>query len=119
LNLRHSPELKPRFGVYVVRARRGDGESGGEADGGGAWFPGVANYGLRPTVETGGGEVEPLLETHLFADADGVSAGRLGADEPLCVEWLDFLRPERKFADFAALSAQIQQDAAQARARLA
>jgi riboflavin kinase/FMN adenylyltransferase len=112
LNLRHSPELRPRFGVYAVRARREE-----NADGGGVWFSGVANYGLRPTVETGGGVVEPLLETHLFADAAGVAGARLDAGEPLCVEWLEFLRAERKFADFAALTEQIRADVAEAMGR--
>jgi riboflavin kinase / FMN adenylyltransferase len=98
LNLRWSPELAPRFGVYAVRV--GSGEKGGEA------IPGVANYGVRPTVEDA---AEPLLETHLLG------ACPFGEGSFIRVEWLRFLRPEMKFAGIDDLKAQIARDAAAAR----
>jgi riboflavin kinase/FMN adenylyltransferase len=107
LNLPWEPEARPRFGVYAVRARAADA---------GAWFAAVANYGLRPTVEAGAEGVRPLLETHLLADAASVAAAGFGEGAPLRVEWLNFLRPEKKFAGIAALRAQIGADAAAARA---
>ncbi len=100
LNLPWAPELRPAFGVYAVELVTAAGLA----------EPAVANWGLRPTVESG--PVEPLLETHLLRPADAVPA--TGAD--VRVRWLHFLRHERKFADLAALQAQIAEDAAAARA---
>jgi riboflavin kinase / FMN adenylyltransferase len=74
-------------------------------DGRVVWYDGVANLGLRPTV---GGE-RLLLEVHLF-DYAGDLYG-----QHLRVALVDFLRPERKFTDFSALKAQIDDDARQAR----
>lgn len=93
---------RPAFGVYAVRVRCAPA-----AD----WRPGVANLGLRPTVQ--GGASEPLLEAHLF-DFEGDLYGRL-----LEVALVAFIRPERRFEDFAALRAQIAADAATARGLLA
>jgi riboflavin kinase/FMN adenylyltransferase len=68
--------------------------------------PGVANVGIRPTVQ---GIRKLLLETHLFG-FDGDLYGR-------CVEvrFHRKLRDERKFADLAELQTQIERDAATAR----
>ena len=77
------------------------------------WCYGVANYGLRPTVEAA--NVAPRLETHLFADAGTVAAAGLDAGSPVRVEWLHFLRPEKKFARLDVLLAQIRADTATAR----
>lgn len=68
----------------------------------------VANYGLAPTA----GEMawqSPVLEVHLLENAPP-------PDPPgeIAVELLAFIRPERKFADLAALREQIERDAAQA-----
>lgn len=98
LNLAWEPECLPAAGVYAVRVRGRD-----EAPEAGR--PAVANYGVRPTVEAAG---RPLLETHVL----GACPWREG--DELVVEWLRFLRPERKFADFAALRAQIERDRAEA-----
>src|SRR5262249_34104171 len=93
--------LRPAFGVYAVRAR---------TESGSPWRPGVANFGMRPTV---GGTVEPLLEAHLF-DFAGDLYGR-----HLSVAFIDYLRPERKFAGLDALREQIARDGEAARAILA
>ncbi len=100
-NLRFPAEkLAPPLGVMAVRATT---ESG-------ACYAGVANFGLRPTVEDGASE--PLLEVHLF-DFAGDLYG-----QTLKVEMVSFLRAERKFDSFPALRQQILADAEQARALL-
>ncbi len=98
LNLGWSPDLRPLYGVYAVRV------SGAKSYG---WLPAVANYGLRPTVEQA---VEPRLEIHLLV------ACPYGAGDPISVEWVRFLRPEKKFGGIDELRAQIARDVAQARA---
>lgn len=93
LNVPWEPELRPRHGVYRVRV----GESG---------RPGVANYGLRPTVER---TDRPLLEIHLLDDCPYGEGDRIRA------EWLRFIRPELKFSSLGDLQAQIGRDIAAAR----
>ena len=87
-----SGSLRPG-GVWAVRAREGDQR-----------FDGVANLGLRPTVD---GE-DRTLEVHLF-DHDGDLYGRV-----LEVEFVKCLRGERKFESLEALKEQIGRDAAEA-----
>jgi riboflavin kinase/FMN adenylyltransferase len=103
LNVPWAPELRPRLGVYAVRIAAApsapDGISG--------WLPAVANYGLRPTVETA---AEPRLEVHVLGPCP------LGAGDHVKVEWLQFLRPEKKFAGLDALRVQIGNDRETARA---
>jgi riboflavin kinase/FMN adenylyltransferase len=91
--------LEPARGVYAVTVR---------LPGGGA-VPGVANVGRRPTVGEG---LESRIEAHLF-DWSGDLYG-----QEVEVAFHAFLRPERKFADFAALARQIAEDASAARAAL-
>lgn len=95
LNVPWEPELRPRLGVYAVQV---SGESFPESA---APLQGVANYGLRPTVEDASG---PLLEIHLLGECP------FGRGDRLTVEWLEFLRPEMKFADVDALRGQIEKD---------
>jgi riboflavin kinase/FMN adenylyltransferase len=99
-NLALENEHLPPHGVYAVRATL-DGRP----------LPGVANLGLRPSVESG--TPEPRLEVHLF-DFDRDIYGR-----QLEVEWVAFLRPEHAFPSLEALTAQITRDAAAAQTRLA
>jgi riboflavin kinase / FMN adenylyltransferase len=101
LNLEWHPELSPRLGVYAVRV---SGAEGAEA------LPGVANYGLRPTVEKA---TAPRLETHVLGPCPFTEGDRIK------VEWLHFLRPEMKFPDLEALRAQIEKDRSAAAAILA
>jgi len=98
LNVRWEPELKPRYGVYVVCVA---------ADAGGPALPAVANYGLRPTV---GQATAPLLEAHLLGQCPFSTGDRV------TIEWLKFLRPEQKFANVDELRAQIARDRAAAEA---
>jgi riboflavin kinase/FMN adenylyltransferase len=92
LNLAWSPELRPRLGVYAVRI------SGAKLA---ASLPAVANYGLRPTVEQA---TEPRLEVHVLGSCP------FDVGDPVTVEWLNFLRPEMKFASLDELRAQIGRD---------
>jgi riboflavin kinase / FMN adenylyltransferase len=73
-------------------------------------WPSVSSLGTRPTVA--GGQ-KPLLEAHLF-DFDGDLYG-----QRIEVEFVARLRDEIKFNDFPALVAQMDRDAADARAILA
>ncbi len=100
LNLPWSPDLRPRLGVYVVTIQR--------ADGSGRLLRAVANYGLRPTLEQ---VTEPQREVHVLE-----AECPFGDGDRLRVEWLAFLRPERKFAGLDELRAQIARDRDSARA---
>ena len=84
-------KVQPPYGVVAVRVLV-DGES----------HFGIANFGLRPTVEES--QVRPLLEVHLF-DYQGDLYGRR-----LKVDFLAFVRREQKFDSFETLKAQIQTD---------
>ncbi len=92
--------IRPRFGVYAVKAR---------IDGEGDWLSGVANVGKRPTFD---GAVE-RIEAHLF-DFSGDLYGR-----HVEIAFRAFLRDERKFDGVDALKTQIAKDADAARAALA
>ncbi len=92
LNLAWIPDLRPRYGVYQVRVA-------GEKSVGP--LRGVANYGVRPTVEQA---TEPRLEIHLLDDCP------FGEGDRLRVEWLAFIRPEQTFASLSELKAQILRD---------
>ncbi len=94
--------VQQAHGVYAVRAGVA---SGGET----VWYDGVANLGVRPTVD--GSRL--LLETHLF-DFDGDLYGKY-----LRVALVEFLRPEQKFESFDALKQQILADSQNAREKLA
>ncbi|QJA06359.1 bifunctional riboflavin kinase/FAD synthetase [Thermosulfurimonas marina] len=97
-NLEPPPEkLLPARGVYAVRVQWA-----------GKWWKAVMNLGQRPTF--GGRRL--CLEVHLF-DFQGDLYG-----ETLTVEFMRFLRPERKFASPAELRAQILEDCRQARKAL-
>jgi len=97
LNVRWSPDLRPRFGVYGVRVI---GDRSVEA------LPAVANYGLRPTVES---TTEPRLEIHVLGPCP------YGEGDRITAEWLRFMRPELKFGGVDELQAQIARDVAAAR----
>ncbi len=83
--------LRPKFGVYSVRAGRP-----GEA----LNLAGVANIGLRPTI----GDHAENLEVHLFDFKEDI----YGQTWEFALT--HFIRPERKFDTLDALKAQIQKD---------
>lgn len=94
--------LRPAFGVYACTVTM-------DRDGFATAHPGVANIGLRPTVDG----TSELLEVHLF-DYHGDLYGA-----HLRVALVDFLRGEVKFDGLPALKAQIGEDMVRARAVLA
>jgi riboflavin kinase / FMN adenylyltransferase len=85
----------PPDGVWAVSARQADGP----------WLDGVANLGVRPTVDGN----SRLLEVHLL-DFAGDLYGR-----DLEVEFREFLRPENRFNSLEELRLQIAKDVEQAR----
>ena len=90
--------LRPRYGIYAVRARLNDGRI----------LDGVANLGIRPTFDP----PKELLETYLFDFSENLY------DRTIEVELVSFLRPEAKFDSLDALVAQMDADCEEARARL-
>lgn len=98
-NLSAHSEQFPPDGVYAVEALHRE-----------KCHRGVVNIGLRPTVRAAGSQ--RLLELHLF-DFDSEIYG-----EEVEVFFRKFLRAEKKFAGLEELKAQIERDAAAARAAL-
>lgn len=94
-NLLIQDNIAATNGVYAVKVA-GLSESS---------LKGVANLGNRPTVNG----TETRLEVHLF-DFDQSIYG-----EHIVVELCNFIRPEQRFEDFSALTAQIHADATRAR----
>ena len=82
----------PPDGVYAVRVRIGD-----------KVFRGIANLGIRPTI---GHDASRVLEVHLFE----FEGDLYGMDVE--VEFLRFVRKEKKFASVDELRAQIARDIA-------
>lgn len=97
-NVALGEHLRPRFGVYAVRALVE-----------GQWRDAVANLGRRPTF----GKLQENFEVHLF-DFAGDLYGKT-----LRVALVDFIRPEMKFGGLDQLKAQIAADGQAARAMLA
>jgi len=93
-NVALGEHLRPRFGVYAVRALVDD-----------KWLNGVANLGRRPTI----GKLKENFEVNVF-DFSGDLYGKT-----LRVALVDFIRPEMKFSGLDQLKAQIAADAEAAR----
>lgn len=96
MNLRIAHKRPALSGIFVVQVH-------GLAD---HPLPGVASFGVRPTVEDSG---RVLLETHVF-DYSQQCYGKV-----VRVEFLKKLRDEEKYADLPTLIAAIERDAQQAR----
>lgn len=86
----------PRRGVYAAEARLRDGRA----------FPAVTNVGVNPTVTDAN---RLSVETHLI----GFSGDLYG--QSVDVEFLRFLRPERRFANTDELRRQMEQDIQEAK----
>ncbi|MFT4975962.1 MAG: riboflavin kinase/FMN adenylyltransferase [Myxococcota bacterium] len=99
-NVETGDELVPCGGVYAVRARINRRAP---------WRDAVANLGVRPTFGGGG---RFLIEVHLID-----FRGDLYGDE-LQVSFISRLRDEQRFEGRDALSLQLRQDVADARALL-
>jgi len=97
-NVALAPGTELGHGIYAVRVRT---DSGCHAA--------AAYLGTRPTFDDGA----PVLEVFLL-DFEGDLYGR-----QIEVEFIDFIRPDRRFDSIDALQAQMQSDCAEARKRLA
>lgn len=97
-NIAMGAYLRPRYGIYAMRARLPDGRV----------VDGAANLGIRPTFDP----PKELLEAYLFDFAESLY------DQTIEVELISFLRPEAKFDSLDALMEQMQADCAEARVRL-
>lgn len=91
--------LRPRYGIYAVTGRLPDGRM----------LKGAANLGIRPSFDP----PKELLEPHFFDFAEDLYG------QEIDVAFHAFIRPEVKFDDMAALTAQIAADCDAARALLA
>ncbi len=94
LNLPWTQGLRLPFGVYCVEVE-------GETTVGTIILKGVANFGMRPTVEEA---FEPLIEVHALEDCP------FGTGDFLKIRWHRFLRPEKKFSGVEELRDQIGKD---------
>ncbi|HJU31298.1 MAG TPA: bifunctional riboflavin kinase/FAD synthetase [Hyphomicrobiaceae bacterium] len=97
-NIGLAPGTALAHGIYAVRVHR-EGHA----------YQGAAYLGTRPTFDDGA----PVLEVFLF-DFSGDLYGR-----EIEVEFIDFIRPDRRFDGAAALQVQMELDCAQAREVLA
>jgi len=100
-NLALGGTVTPAFGVYAVFVDVLTGAHAGH-------YRGVASVGVRPTF----GDNAPNFEVHIF-DFQGDIYG-----EEISVALVERLRPERRFENLEALKAQMDADAAAARAAL-
>ena len=98
LNLLWQPECLPRYGVYLVSFRKSESK---------VWQVGVANYGVRPTLTNA--DQGPVLEVH------ALDATELSINDTIEVEWVKFIRPEKKFDSAKELKAQITKDCVMAK----
>ena len=93
-NMKPGNHILPKKGVYCVNVVFQ-----------GNLYRGIANFGERPTVKG----VNLLLETHIFEFNRDIYG------KELTVEFLTFIRPEKKFKDFKSLTNQIQNDVIKAK----
>ncbi|MGL3820245.1 bifunctional riboflavin kinase/FAD synthetase [Sphingopyxis sp. R3-92] len=91
--------LRPRYGIYAVTGRLPDGRI----------LKGAANIGIRPSFDP----PKELLEPHFFDFAEDLYG------QEIDVAFRAFIRPEAKFDDMDALTAQIAADCDEARRLLA
>ena len=90
-NMRNSEKILPKFGVYETIATMENGKS----------FKAISNIGMKPTI---GLTKEPLLETHILNFNDNLYGQKLK------IEFLRFIREERKFNGLNELIKQIKKD---------
>ena len=97
LNLDTQAEVLPKTGVYVTRTRESNGPRN---------WPSITNIGYRPTFNGHG----ITIETYLLSSLEGAPP------EEISVEFLRWVREERKFENAEALKAQILRDVGRAQA---
>jgi riboflavin kinase/FMN adenylyltransferase len=107
-NILDMREALPPLGVYAVLVDKLAGEGEGEGERGARVLGrGVANLGVRPTVDPSA--ARPRLEVNLFDLDENLYGARLR------VHLTAWLRPEQRFSGLDALKAQIAEDARRAR----
>ena len=88
-NIIPSNLIKPKKGVYAVKVQYIN-----------KYINGIANFGVRPTIDG----KKLLLEVNLFDFNQDIYG------KELTVEFLTFIRDEKKFDNFTLLTEQIQKD---------
>lgn len=94
-NIALGPYIRPKFGIYAVTGHLPDGRV----------LKGAANLGVRPSFDP----PKELLEPFFFDFAEDLYG------QEIEVALHHFLRPEAKFDDMGALTAQMEKDCAKAR----
>jgi len=97
LNVTWEAEIQPLYGVYAVRFSPADDPESLN------WQNGIANFGVRPTVDSST-TVAPLLEIH------SLQATELQYGDKVSVEWVKRIRAEKKFESLATLQSAINED---------
>ena len=97
-NLFLDGHIEPKYGVYAVRVIIEAGDNKGIWDA-------VANVGRRPTFD----KKDVLLESYIFNFDHDIY------EQPIKVEFVDFIRPEIKFDGLESLKTQIEKDCVKAR----
>jgi riboflavin kinase/FMN adenylyltransferase len=95
INIRNHFKILPKFGVYIVFVIV-DGRR----------FNGVANLGIRPTIDQNG---QQILEVHILNFSENLYGKRVK------VKFIQFIREERKFETLDKLIKQIDNDVREAK----
>lgn len=92
-NLKAKPQIiKPKFGVYKTETFIPHLNKK---------FPSITNFGIKPTISE---NTSPLFETHIPNFSQNIYGKKIH------VEFLDFIREEKKFASLDELKKQIAAD---------
>ncbi|MCE3232046.1 MAG: bifunctional riboflavin kinase/FAD synthetase [Rickettsiaceae bacterium] len=95
INVNTGEMIRPKSGVYAVKARILTDNT---------VYKAVANIGAKPTFS---GQSE-TLEAHIFDFSNHIYGANVE------IEFIEYIRPEQKFANVEQLKAQIQQDCVRA-----
>lgn len=91
INMRVAPEkIIPPHGVYVTRVVIGEN-----------WYMGVTNVGCKPTIE---GDNPVGVETYIMDFCQNLY------DREVQIDFLSYIRPEKKFSSLDELKAQMRKD---------
>ena len=93
-NINHKINLiKPKFGVYKTQTFIYDENK---------FYNSITNFGIKPTFDNS--DLKPLFETHLLNFSKNLYHKKIR------VEFLDFIRDEKKFSSIEELKNQIKSD---------
>jgi riboflavin kinase/FMN adenylyltransferase len=93
-NINHKINLiKPKFGVYKTRTFIDEENK---------FYDSITNFGIKPTFDNSGSK--PIFETHLLDFSKNLYHKKIR------VEFLDFIRDEKKFSSIEQLKNQIKFD---------